>query len=153
MPGRQLAYFEPCATRIPVGTRIIAKYKDDDPKNTTISGSFYVGIVAEIPTAANKYRWERQICVCSVFILPSPLFLLTSLVLLIRLLQVLLSFIAILILTLFWTCQLHTSTCPVTSRHRNSYVHLFILFSDKLEPSSFICISLFLWQALLRGEY
>lgn len=57
MPGRQLAYFESCATRIPVGTRIIAKYKDDDPKNTTISGSFYVGIVAEIPTAANKYRY------------------------------------------------------------------------------------------------
>lgn len=56
MSGRQLAYFEPCATRIPVGTRIIAKYKDDDPKNTTISGSYYVGIVAEIPTAANKYR-------------------------------------------------------------------------------------------------
>lgn len=60
MEGRQLAYYEPCATRIPVGTRIIAKYKDDDPKNTTISGSFYVGIVAEIPTAANKYRWVRE---------------------------------------------------------------------------------------------
>ncbi|XP_045118672.1 histone-lysine N-methyltransferase eggless-like isoform X3 [Portunus trituberculatus] len=57
IPGRQLAYYEPCATRIPVGTRIIAKYKDDDPKNTTISGSFYVGIVAEIPTVANKYRY------------------------------------------------------------------------------------------------
>lgn len=57
MPGRQLAYINPCATRIPVGTRVIAKYRDDDPKNTTISGSFYVGIVAEIPTAANKYRY------------------------------------------------------------------------------------------------
>ncbi|KAK4320792.1 hypothetical protein Pmani_008367 [Petrolisthes manimaculis] len=57
MAGRHLAYFNPCATRIPVGTRIIAKYRDDDPKNTTISGSYYVGIVAEIPTAANKYRY------------------------------------------------------------------------------------------------
>ncbi|XP_069953644.1 histone-lysine N-methyltransferase eggless isoform X3 [Cherax quadricarinatus] len=57
MPGRQLAYINPCATRIPVGTRVIAKYRDDDPKNTTISGSFYVGVVAEIPTAANKYRY------------------------------------------------------------------------------------------------
>ncbi|XP_042206255.1 histone-lysine N-methyltransferase eggless-like isoform X2 [Homarus americanus] len=57
MPGRQLAYINPCATRIPVGTRVIAKYRDEDPKNTTISGSFYVGVVAEIPTAANKYRY------------------------------------------------------------------------------------------------
>lgn len=48
VPGRQLAYNQPCNTRIPVGTRVIAKYKDDDPKNTTISGSFYVGIVAEV---------------------------------------------------------------------------------------------------------
>ncbi|XP_068205106.1 histone-lysine N-methyltransferase eggless-like isoform X2 [Palaemon carinicauda] len=57
IPGRQLAYSSKCATRIPVGTRVIAKYKDEDPKNSTISGSFYVGIVAEIPTAANKYRY------------------------------------------------------------------------------------------------
>lgn len=57
IPGRQLAYAEKCPTRIPVGTRVIAKYKDEDPKNSTISGSFYVGIVAEIPTAANKYRY------------------------------------------------------------------------------------------------
>lgn len=56
MTGRQLAYYASCPTRIPVGTRVIAKYRDDDPKNTTISGAFYVGIVAEIPTAANKYR-------------------------------------------------------------------------------------------------
>lgn len=57
MTGRQLAYYASCPTRIPVGTRVIAKYRDDDPKNTTISGAFYVGIVAEIPTAANKYRY------------------------------------------------------------------------------------------------
>ncbi|XP_064090855.1 LOW QUALITY PROTEIN: histone-lysine N-methyltransferase SETDB1-like [Macrobrachium nipponense] len=57
IPGRQLAYAGKCPTRIPVGTRVIAKYKDEDPKNSTISGSFYVGIVAEIPTAANKYRY------------------------------------------------------------------------------------------------
>ncbi|KAK7076102.1 hypothetical protein SK128_017129 [Halocaridina rubra] len=57
LPGRQLAYYDKCPTRIPVGTRVIAKYKDEDPKNSTISGSYYVGVVAEIPTAANKYRY------------------------------------------------------------------------------------------------
>ncbi|XP_064085196.1 LOW QUALITY PROTEIN: histone-lysine N-methyltransferase eggless-like [Macrobrachium nipponense] len=57
LPGRQIAYYDKCSTRIPVGTRVIAKYKDEDPKNSAVSGSFYVGVLAEIPTAANKYRY------------------------------------------------------------------------------------------------
>ncbi|XP_076034756.1 histone-lysine N-methyltransferase eggless-like [Oratosquilla oratoria] len=56
MAGKFLAYHHVCLTRIPVGTRVIAKYKDEDSKNV-ISGSFYVGIVAEVPTAANKFRY------------------------------------------------------------------------------------------------
>ncbi|KAK7070113.1 hypothetical protein SK128_006772, partial [Halocaridina rubra] len=60
LPGRQLAYSYANPNRIPVGTRVIAKYKDEDPKNMTISGSFYVGIIAEIPTAANKHRWGHM---------------------------------------------------------------------------------------------
>ncbi|XP_076063214.1 histone-lysine N-methyltransferase eggless-like isoform X2 [Oratosquilla oratoria] len=55
--GRHLAYFDPCPTRIPVGARIVARYRDDESKNMVISGSFYVGIVSEVPTAANKYRY------------------------------------------------------------------------------------------------
>lgn len=54
--GKNLAYYYPCPTRIPVGTRIIAKYKDEDQKEMD-GGFFYVGIVAEIPTVANKYRY------------------------------------------------------------------------------------------------
>ncbi|XP_068203468.1 histone-lysine N-methyltransferase eggless-like isoform X1 [Palaemon carinicauda] len=57
LPGRQIAYFDKCLTKIPVGTRVIGKYKDEDPQNLAMSGSFYVGVLAEIPTAANKYRY------------------------------------------------------------------------------------------------
>ncbi|CAL4102200.1 unnamed protein product, partial [Meganyctiphanes norvegica] len=55
--GRQLAYFDPCPTRISVGTRVIGKYRDDDPKHTAVTGSYYIGIIAEIPTPANKLRY------------------------------------------------------------------------------------------------
>ncbi|KAL7647262.1 UNVERIFIED_CONTAM: hypothetical protein RMT77_002520 [Armadillidium vulgare] len=56
IPGRHIAYFNACPTRIPVGTRIIARYKDEDQKPME-GGSFYVGIIAEIPTGANKHRY------------------------------------------------------------------------------------------------
>ena len=59
LTGRQLAYYEVCLTRLIVGTRVIARYKDDKTGNKTGSamvGSFYVGIVAEVPTIANKYK-------------------------------------------------------------------------------------------------
>lgn len=57
MEGRQLAYYDPCPTRVSVGTRVIGKYRDDDPKHTAVTGSYYIGIIAEIPTPANKLRY------------------------------------------------------------------------------------------------
>ena len=56
--GKQLAYDTPCPTRLTVGTRIIARYRDEDTsKYGSIQGNFYVGIVAEVPTSANKFKY------------------------------------------------------------------------------------------------
>lgn len=60
LTGKQLAYEKYCPTRLIVGTRVIARYKDDQTGNKTdilSQGSFYVGIVAEVPTVANKYKY------------------------------------------------------------------------------------------------
>ncbi|KAL7647252.1 UNVERIFIED_CONTAM: hypothetical protein RMT77_002510 [Armadillidium vulgare] len=47
--AKNLAYFHESEVRVPLGTRIIASVE--------YSKCFYVGIVAEIPTVANKYRY------------------------------------------------------------------------------------------------
>ncbi|KAB7505127.1 Histone-lysine N-methyltransferase eggless, partial [Armadillidium nasatum] len=47
--AKNLAYFHESSVRVPLGTRIIASVE--------YSKCFYVGIVAEIPTVANKYRY------------------------------------------------------------------------------------------------
>ncbi|XP_018016350.2 LOW QUALITY PROTEIN: histone-lysine N-methyltransferase SETDB1-like [Hyalella azteca] len=68
LTGRQLAYEYQCATRLVVGTRVIARFRDeekngrkDDQKNgrhdTSSTNGFYVGIVAEVPTVANKFKY------------------------------------------------------------------------------------------------
>lgn len=60
LTGRQLAYDYVCRTRLIVGTRVIARYKDDQnngKNDMQPQGSFYVGIVAEVPTVANKFKY------------------------------------------------------------------------------------------------
>ncbi|KAF2359319.1 hypothetical protein FHG87_009930, partial [Trinorchestia longiramus] len=58
LTGRQLAYEYPSVTRLIVGTRVIARYRDEQMARGEAShSSFYVGIVAEVPTVANKYKY------------------------------------------------------------------------------------------------
>lgn len=49
---KNIAYFKECSLRIPVGTRVITSVVANNQNK-----SFYVGIVAESPSAANKYRY------------------------------------------------------------------------------------------------
>ncbi len=56
-PFRHLAYSEPARVRLPVGTRVIAVYRDPTDANTLSRDDFYSGIVAEPPKTMNKYRY------------------------------------------------------------------------------------------------
>lgn len=52
--GRYLAYTEMSPVRLPVGTRVIAIFKEEgQPINKE---NYYSGIVAEPPKSMNKYR-------------------------------------------------------------------------------------------------
>ncbi|KAK7864464.1 hypothetical protein R5R35_011697 [Gryllus longicercus] len=50
--GKQLAYSTPSPVRLPVGTRVIALFRDEWAKEC-----YYAGIVAEPPKAVNKFRY------------------------------------------------------------------------------------------------
>uniref|UniRef100_T1IYR1 Histone-lysine N-methyltransferase n=1 Tax=Strigamia maritima TaxID=126957 RepID=T1IYR1_STRMM len=54
LPAKHLAYVHPSEVILPVGTRIIAKYKDE---NWHQQDSMYAGIIAEPPKIMNKYRY------------------------------------------------------------------------------------------------
>jgi len=50
--GKQMAYTSPSPVRLPVGTRVIAIFKDNDWSKE----SYYSGVIAEPPKSMNKYR-------------------------------------------------------------------------------------------------
>lgn len=52
--GRYLALPDPSPVRLPVGTRIIAAFKDEGRPLT--KDDFYSGIIAEPPKSMNKFR-------------------------------------------------------------------------------------------------
>lgn len=51
--GRQMAYASPSPVRLPVGTRVIAIFKDNDWSKE----SYYSGVISEPPKSMNKYRY------------------------------------------------------------------------------------------------
>ena len=51
-----MAYSTPSQIQLPLGTRIIAQYKEE-VKGTNNIPSFYAGIVAETPSDGNKQRY------------------------------------------------------------------------------------------------
>lgn len=63
--GKNIAYFNPCPTRLKVGDRVIAVF--NEPTNSSsepqtlrtkrTTNPFYPGIIGEPPYAANKYRY------------------------------------------------------------------------------------------------
>ena len=53
LTSKQLAHHTELSTRIPVGERVIAVYKDEDQEE----GDFFPAIVAEAPKEANKNRY------------------------------------------------------------------------------------------------
>ncbi|KAL4711258.1 hypothetical protein ACJJTC_019099 [Scirpophaga incertulas] len=54
LPARCIAYNKPADVRMTIGTRIIALFKD---VNKCKRDAFYAGIVAEVPTPVNSYRY------------------------------------------------------------------------------------------------
>ncbi|XP_049839589.1 histone-lysine N-methyltransferase eggless-like isoform X2 [Schistocerca gregaria] len=52
VPGKHLAYSTPSKVRLPVGTRVIALFQDEGPKE-----NYYAGVIAEPPKSMNKYRY------------------------------------------------------------------------------------------------
>lgn len=57
VPGRHLAYPNPAAVRLEVGTRVIAVFQDGEPNNQNKGGSYYSGLIAEPPKSNNRYRY------------------------------------------------------------------------------------------------
>ncbi|XP_046383307.1 histone-lysine N-methyltransferase eggless isoform X2 [Ischnura elegans] len=59
--GRQMAYSYQCPTRIPVGTRVIAIFREDENSNSNKVGmpkeSYYCGVTAENPRSTNNFRY------------------------------------------------------------------------------------------------
>ncbi|CAH0395429.1 unnamed protein product [Bemisia tabaci] len=53
--GKFLAYYHPASVRLPVGTRVIAIFKEENDKGK--SDKFYAGVIAEIPKSINKFRY------------------------------------------------------------------------------------------------
>ncbi|XP_077285961.1 SET domain bifurcated histone lysine methyltransferase eggless [Arctopsyche grandis] len=53
--GRQIAYSEPAKVRYPIGTRVIALFKDNTA--TMKKDAYYSGVIAESPTQLNKFRY------------------------------------------------------------------------------------------------
>ncbi|XP_045465394.1 histone-lysine N-methyltransferase eggless isoform X2 [Harmonia axyridis] len=54
--GKNLAYFNACKTRLRVGERVIAVFKETNEAKKR-SNPYYPGVVAEPPYEANKYRY------------------------------------------------------------------------------------------------
>lgn len=54
--AKQIAYNIPCPFILIVGTRIIAKFRDELKMEPIGDGQYYAGIVAEHPTPQNKFR-------------------------------------------------------------------------------------------------
>ncbi|XP_021950413.1 histone-lysine N-methyltransferase eggless isoform X1 [Folsomia candida] len=55
--AKQIAYNIPCPFILIVGTRIIAKFRDELKMEPIGDGQYYAGIVAEHPTPQNKFRY------------------------------------------------------------------------------------------------
>lgn len=55
--GRHMAYPNPAQVRLPVGTRVIAVFQDDESGNQNKGGSYYSGLIAEPPKSNNRYRY------------------------------------------------------------------------------------------------
>lgn len=53
---KQIAYNVPCPFILPVGTRIIAKFKDELNTDPDSDGHYYAGIIAEPPKLTSKNR-------------------------------------------------------------------------------------------------
>ncbi len=56
MSPRHIAYNLPCPFVLPVGTRVIATFKDELKSGSTNNNNYYAGIVAEPPKNTNNYR-------------------------------------------------------------------------------------------------
>jgi len=61
LTGRQVAFKRPVRLTekqqgLPVGTRVIAKFKDLLNTDKEVDGMLYAGITAELPKASNKFR-------------------------------------------------------------------------------------------------
>jgi hypothetical protein len=54
--AKQVAYNMPCPFILPVGARILAKFRDELKTEPIGDGQFYAGIVAEPPKNTNKFR-------------------------------------------------------------------------------------------------
>lgn len=54
--GKNIAYISSCPTRLRVGDRVIAVFKENSDVKKR-SNPYYSGIVAEPPYEANKYRY------------------------------------------------------------------------------------------------
>ncbi|XP_044762836.1 histone-lysine N-methyltransferase eggless isoform X2 [Coccinella septempunctata] len=54
--GKNIAYINPCPTRLRVGDRVIAGFKEGSGANKK-ANPYYPGVVAEPPYEANKYRY------------------------------------------------------------------------------------------------
>ena len=53
---KHLAYSTRAEVRLPVGTRVIAKFKEHGASNLT-EEEYYSGIIAEPPKVMNRYRY------------------------------------------------------------------------------------------------
>lgn len=56
VPGKHLAYPNPAAVRLDVGTRVIAVFQDEESNNPNKLGSYYSGLIAEPPKSNNRFR-------------------------------------------------------------------------------------------------
>lgn len=56
MDLKHIAYSTPSQVQLPLGTRIIAQYKEE-VKGTNIPPSYYAGIIAETPSNDNQQRY------------------------------------------------------------------------------------------------
>jgi len=55
--AKQIAYNVPCPFMLPVGARIIAKFKDELKTEPIGNGQYYAGIIAEPPKNTNSFRY------------------------------------------------------------------------------------------------
>ncbi|ODM99504.1 Histone-lysine N-methyltransferase eggless [Orchesella cincta] len=57
LTGRQVAFKKPTSAQLPIGCRIIAKFKDLLRTDGEVDGMLYAGVTAEVPKNSNKQRY------------------------------------------------------------------------------------------------